>query len=98
MRRSVLTSLIAAVAVVLGLSGTALATLPHPTRAPAHPARPGHVDVLFIGAHPDDEGGDLGTFGQWNEYHHVSTGVVTITRGEGGGNAAGPQEGPALGL
>ncbi|HEY2172679.1 MAG TPA: sugar-binding protein [Mycobacteriales bacterium] len=91
-------SLIAAVAVVLGLSGTALATPPHPTRAPAHPARPGHVDVLFIGAHPDDEGGDLGTFGQWNEYHHASTGVVTITRGEGGGNAAGPQEGPALGL
>ncbi len=98
MRRSLPTSLIAAAAVLLGLSGTALAAAPRHTAVPAAHPRPGHVDVLFIGAHPDDEGGDLGTFGQWNEYHHVSTGVVTITRGEGGGNAAGPEEGPALGL
>ncbi len=99
MRRSLSTSLIGVAAVVLGLSGTALAAPPqHAAERAAHHSRPGHVDVLFIGAHPDDEGGDLGTFGQWNEYHHVSTGVVTITRGEGGGNAAGPQEGPALGL
>lgn len=56
------------------------------------------LDVLFIGAHPDDEASRLSVYGQWNEDHGVSTGVVTITRGEGGGNAVGPEEGPALGL
>ena len=56
------------------------------------------LDVLFIGAHPDDEAGRLSTYGQWNEFNDVTTGVITITRGEGGGNAVGPEEGPALGL
>jgi len=40
----------------------------------------------------DDESGDLSTFGQWNEQRHVRTGVLTITRGEGGGNAVGSEE------
>ncbi|MGH3505688.1 MAG: PIG-L family deacetylase, partial [Nocardioidaceae bacterium] len=56
------------------------------------------LDVLFIGAHPDDEAGRLSTYGQWNEFNDVTTGVITISRGEGGGNAVGPEEGPALGL
>lgn len=56
------------------------------------------LDVLFVGAHPDDEAFNLSTFGRWDEYSGVKTGVVTITRGEGGGNAVGPEEGPALGL
>ena len=56
------------------------------------------LDVLFIGAHPDDEAFGLSTYGQWNEDAGVTTGVVTITRGEGGGNAVGQEEGPALGL
>lgn len=56
------------------------------------------LDVLFIGAHPDDEAGSLSTFGQWLEYEGVRTGVITVTRGEGGGNAAGTEEGAALGL
>jgi LmbE family N-acetylglucosaminyl deacetylase len=63
-----------------------------------HTSRPADLDVLFVGAHPDDESGDLSTFGQWNEQRHVRTGVLTITRGEGGGNAVGTEEGPALGL
>ena len=67
--------------------------------APSRPAgKKAGLDVLFIGAHPDDESGDLSTFGQWNEQRHVRTGVLTITRGEGGGNAVGTEEGPALGL
>ncbi len=57
-----------------------------------------HNDVLFIGAHPDDESSNLSTFGQWREDLGVSTGVVTVTRGEGGGNADGLEEGPELGL
>ncbi len=56
------------------------------------------LDVLFIGAHPDDEAFTIPAFGQWNEYAGLETGVVTITRGEGGGNAVGPEEGPALGI
>ncbi|GAA0517307.1 sugar-binding protein [Saccharopolyspora thermophila] len=56
------------------------------------------LDVLFVGAHPDDEASLLSTFGQWQHDHQVRIGVVTITRGEGGGNAVGPEEGPALGL
>jgi len=56
------------------------------------------LDVMFIGAHPDDEASTLSTFGQWGSDHDVRTGVITITRGEGGGNAVGPGEGPALGL
>ncbi|WP_327582644.1 PIG-L family deacetylase [Nonomuraea sp. NBC_00507] len=59
---------------------------------------PVDLDVLFVGAHPDDEAFTLSTLGQWNEDHDVRTGVVTVTRGEGGGNAVGPEEGPALGL
>lgn len=56
------------------------------------------LDVLFIGAHPDDEAWGLSIYGQWNEYQSVQTGVITITRGEGGGNAVGTEEGSALGL
>lgn len=60
--------------------------------------QPADLDVLFVGAHPDDEAGTLSTFGQWKADHKLRTGVLTITRGEGGGNAVGPEEGPALGL
>ncbi len=56
------------------------------------------LDVLFIGAHPDDESSRLSTYGQWNENDDINVGVITITRGEGGGNAVGTEEGPALGL
>jgi len=56
------------------------------------------LDVLVIGAHPDDEAFGLSTYGQWNEYNNIKTGVITVTRGEGGGNAVGTEEGPALGI
>ncbi|WP_344680601.1 sugar-binding protein [Saccharopolyspora taberi] len=66
--------------------------------APAQADPDPDLGVLFVGAHPDDEASLLSTFGQWREKHGVRTGVATITRGEGGGNAAGPEEGPRLGL
>jgi LmbE family N-acetylglucosaminyl deacetylase len=72
------------------------AVRPAPAAAPQ--PRMGHVDVLFIGAHPDDESGDLATFGQWNEYAKVSVGELTLTRGEGGGDAVGSLSGPPLAL
>ena len=56
------------------------------------------LDVLFVGAHPDDESPILSTLGQWDEYEDVKSGVITVTRGEGGGNAVGPEEGAELGL
>ena len=71
---------------------------PRPPDATTSAGRPADLDAIFIGAHPDDEAGTLSTFGQWGADHDVRTGVITITRGEGGGNAVGPQEGPALGL
>lgn len=76
-------------------SPAASSTAPSDATTSAGPA----VDLgaLFVGAHPDDEAGALSTFGYWKE-HGVRTGVVTVTRGEGGGNAIGPEEGPALGL
>jgi LmbE family N-acetylglucosaminyl deacetylase len=58
---------------------------------------PTHLDVLYIGAHPDDEASTLSTLGQWAR-SGARLGVLTVTRGEGGGNAVGPEEGPALGL
>ncbi len=77
-----------------GSSGTAGS----PLGRVAPPSGPADLDVLYVGAHPDDEAGRLSVFGEWAERYGARTGVVTITRGEGGGNAAGPEEGPALGL
>ncbi|MFB9902658.1 sugar-binding protein [Allokutzneria oryzae] len=82
-----LVPLAAAAAVVLGAEEPVLAE----DRGPVD------LGALFVGAHPDDESSLLSTFGRWKAEHGVRTGVVTITRGEGGGNAAGPEEGPELG-
>ena len=68
------------------------------TERVAPPADKADLDVLYVGAHPDDEASRLSTFGEWRERYGARTGVVTVTRGEGGGNAIGPEEGPALGL
>lgn len=89
---------LAAVFVVTLVAALGAGVEPAPARAAAAPADAVDLDVLFIGAHPDDEASTLSTLGQWNEYHDVSAGVITITRGEGGGNAIGTEEGPALGL
>jgi LmbE family N-acetylglucosaminyl deacetylase len=53
---------------------------------------------MFIGAHPDDEAGQLAMLGYWKEAYGIESGVITVTRGEGGGNAVGLEEGPALGI
>lgn len=99
-RRTAVTAPLAAAALVLGVTPALPASAAAPPSA-VH-ERPGKtpvdLDALFVGAHPDDESGTLSTLGQWNEDHGVRAGVVTVTRGEGGGNAVGPEEGPALGL
>lgn len=85
---------------VAGAAGAAGAAVDHrgPGRAQTSLGTPVDLGVLFVGAHPDDEAGTLSTLGEWKQRYGVRTGVITVTRGEGGGNAAGPQEGPALGL
>ncbi|MPZ96517.1 MAG: hypothetical protein GEU96_16795, partial [Propionibacteriales bacterium] len=65
----------------------AVASVPAEAAPQSAPRSDPDLDVLFIGAHPDDEAGRLSTYGQWNEYEGMDTGVITITRGEGGGNA-----------
>ncbi|WCN83267.1 sugar-binding protein [Micromonospora sp. LH3U1] len=69
-----------------------------PKKPSEKPIKPVDLDIMFIGAHPDDEAGQLGTLGYWNEYHGMKAGVITTTRGEGGGNATGLEEGPELGI
>lgn len=71
---------------------------PKPPDATTSSGPPADLDVMFIGAHPDDEAFTLSALGEWGSKHDTRTGVITVTRGEGGGNAVGPEEGPALGL
>jgi LmbE family N-acetylglucosaminyl deacetylase len=93
MRTALLAALVAA-----GLLTACTAAVPaDPPPDTTSAGDPVDLDVLFVGAHPDDEAGALSTLGQWTQAGYRS-GVVTITRGEGGGNAVGPEEGPALGL
>ncbi|MFF4879274.1 sugar-binding protein [Micromonospora sp. NPDC000668] len=85
----------------LALALTATPTTAFAAPADAAPKRPTgavDLDVLFVSAHPDDEAGSLATLGQWKEQYGARAGVVTITRGEGGGNAVGLEEGPPLGI
>jgi LmbE family N-acetylglucosaminyl deacetylase len=84
--------------VALVACGALLAFAPTASARGATPPRSIDLDVLFIGAHPDDEAGGLAVYGAWGEEFDASTGVITVTRGEGGGNAVGPEEGPPLGL
>ncbi|GAB3058025.1 sugar-binding protein [Micromonospora schwarzwaldensis] len=83
-------------ALALALSGTPVVAHAAPTTN--RPADAVDLDVLFVSAHPDDEAGSLATLGQWKERYGAKAGVVTITRGEGGGNAVGLEEGPPLGI
>lgn len=55
-------------------------------------------DFLFIGAHPDDEGGITGMMARYVLDQGFKGTVTTYTLGEGGGNATGPELGTSLGL
>jgi LmbE family N-acetylglucosaminyl deacetylase len=56
------------------------------------------VNLLFVGAHPDDESGVTATFAREVLDHGARAAVVLATRGEGGGNAIGKELGPSLGI
>nr|WP_281377014.1 PIG-L family deacetylase [Deinobacterium chartae] len=53
---------------------------------------------MFIGAHPDDDGGIMGTFARYILDEGYKGTVITLTGGEGGGNATGRETGRSLGL
>jgi len=56
------------------------------------------VDMMFIGAHPDDDTGIMATFARYLLDEGYTGTVITLTGGEGGGNAIGRETGPSLGL
>ncbi|GMU55025.1 MAG: LmbE-like protein [Candidatus Xenobia bacterium] len=53
--------------------------------------------MLFVGAHPDDDSGVTATLSTWIEQGKARAAVITLSRGEGGGNALGREQGQALG-
>ena len=81
-----------------------LAVLPVPAVAKTQTAQPyvadrqTKIDVMGEWAHPDDDTSIIGPCGVWHQQYGVKCGVIMVTRGEGGGNATGPELGPDLGL
>jgi LmbE family N-acetylglucosaminyl deacetylase len=66
--------------------------------SPLGAEEPLKADVLFVGAHPDDDSTATATLARLALDEGRRVAVVTATRGEGGGNAVGLQAGPALGM
>ena len=56
------------------------------------------INVMGEWAHPDDDTSIIGPCGVWRQRYGVKCGVIMVTRGEGGGNSAGTELGPGLGL
>jgi LmbE family N-acetylglucosaminyl deacetylase len=56
------------------------------------------INVMGEWAHPDDDTSIIGPCGVWHQRYGVKCGIIMVTRGEGGGNGAGTEIGPALGL
>jgi LmbE family N-acetylglucosaminyl deacetylase len=54
------------------------------------------VNVLYLAAHPDDENTRL--LGWLVNDQHLRTAYLSLTRGDGGQNILGPEQGAALGL
>ena len=52
--------------------------------------------VLMIAAHPDDE--RTGVLAYFARGRHMRTAYLSVTRGEGGQNLIGPEQGPELGV
>lgn len=81
-----------------------LAVLPVPAVAQTQTTQPyvadrqTKIDVMGEWAHPDDDTSIIGPCGVWHQQYGVKCGVIMVTRGEGGGNATGPELGPELGL
>ncbi len=62
------------------------------------PATVYKINVMGGYAHPDDDIGMIAPCAVWQQAYNIRCGVLASTRGEGGGNAVGTEEGQALGL
>ncbi|MGH2969968.1 MAG: sugar-binding protein, partial [Solirubrobacteraceae bacterium] len=86
----------------VGLATVAVAAfgLAGPARAAGQYTAPDAVKIDVMGewAHPDDDTSIIGPCGVWHQRYGVKCGIIMVTRGEGGGNAAGTELGPQLGL
>src|SRR6185437_10561980 len=84
----------------LALTGGPAAAAPAQSApaAPASHAKVYKINVLGEWAHPDDDTSIIGPCGVWHQLYHIRCGIIQVTRGEGGGNAVGPETGPALGI
>ena len=75
---------------------------PHPARGAESGPKQGaellKTDIMAVFAHPDDETGMAATLAQYARGRHATVANVYCTRGEGGGNMVGTQEGAALGI
>src|SRR5436305_6634385 len=93
----------------LALAVLLLPAMNHSTRAAGPPPQPdagrillglrklGKVgSVLYVAAHPDDENTNLIAYLANGAL--VRTGYLSVTRGDGGQNLVGSEQGPALGL
>jgi LmbE family N-acetylglucosaminyl deacetylase len=56
------------------------------------------TEIMFVGAHPDDETGASATLARYALKEGKSVACIYCTRGEGGGNMVGRQSGAALGI
>ena len=54
------------------------------------------ISVLYIAAHPDDENTQLLSY--LSQVKHYRTGYLSLTRGDGGQNLIGAEQGIALGI
>jgi LmbE family N-acetylglucosaminyl deacetylase len=54
--------------------------------------------VLYVTAHPDDEGGSVGMLAYLSRGLGAEVAILSITRGEGGQNAIGPEYGGKLAI
>ena len=58
------------------------------------PVRDGPLELreaIALRAHPDDDTSIIGPCGVWHQRYDVRCGIIMVTRGEGGGNAAGTE-------
>jgi len=90
--------LVLVLALLVSATPLALAQDEPPTPAQATADDAMKVNLLFVGAHPDDESGATATLARYVLDGGAKAAVATATRGEGGGNAVGRELGPSLGL
>lgn len=88
-----------AVAALVMVGAAPAAAAPSAAAAPAAAAQnPVKINWMGLYAHPDDDTGIIAPCGVLHEQYGITCGVLAFTRGEGGGNAVGPEVRQDLGI